>query len=249
MFEQVIRDYVEMEPGQSDAWNPLKKDYELAYRLSLFSCLTAALRKCEMPLASLSILDIGCGTGRSTRMYIDLGIYPEQLTGVDLREGAVALAARLNPAIKYKVIRTAKDAITDGQHQYNWIHTSTAFSSIRQVRERESFANEISDILSVGGYFFYYDLERANDFAGGDLINPRRLFSQLQPVLSLTVNEFPYVRLFKSLQEKSDTLNSGKKESKIKRIARVILNREIREADPQEICRKDVVLFRKNAML
>jgi SAM-dependent methyltransferase len=42
--------------------------------------------------------DIGCGNGRATRMYVDCGFRPDQITGTDLRGNAVASAGKLNPA-------------------------------------------------------------------------------------------------------------------------------------------------------
>ncbi len=193
-FDQVVTDYEILEPGDTDSWNPLKMDGELAYRLSLFCHVTIALRHCGIPLESLRVLDIGCGNGRSTRMYLDLGLYPNQLTGVDLREGAIRLAKRLHPAIDFYVI--GRGAFPAPNHAWNWISLTTVFSSIKAQTDRHRLADEICQKLHSGGHLFYFDRIQANSFAGGDAIDPRRLFKRLKLVWFHEFNASDYHTAF-----------------------------------------------------
>jgi SAM-dependent methyltransferase len=105
LANQVRNAYDRLEPGEADTWNPLFSEFEIAYRLSLFYWLTQALLLSPLSLESLNVLDLGCGNGRSTRMYIDLGLRPEQLMGVDVRLGTIDLARKLNPAIALRLMK------------------------------------------------------------------------------------------------------------------------------------------------
>lgn len=172
--EQILSDYQRLEPDQADTWNPVASDFELFYRLSLLHATTHALRLSRVPVSELKLLDLGCGNGRSTRMYLDLGLRPEQLRGLDLRPGAIELAQRLNPSIQFDVYNGRDFPFAD--QTFNWIHLSTVISSIREQSHRQELTDQISRKLQPGGYVFYFDLVRANDFAGHDIVYPEKLF-------------------------------------------------------------------------
>jgi SAM-dependent methyltransferase len=172
VVDQILADYSHLEPGQSDSWNPISSKFQLGYRLNLFYALAKALQYVDRPLQDLRVLDLGCGNGRSTRMYVDMGLQPQQLRGLDLRPGAIELASKLNPAISWDIHDGGK--LPTG---HNWLSASTVFSSVTGRENRESIAARIRDSLPAGGHVFYYDLRKANPFAGGDLIDPKRLFA------------------------------------------------------------------------
>jgi SAM-dependent methyltransferase len=185
IVEQVLSDYSRLEPGQSDSWNPIGSKFELGYRLNLFYALTRALQHIEAPLDDLRILDLGCGNGRSARMYLDLGVRPDQLTGLDFREGAIALARQLNPAIRWEPYDGG-----DLPSGHNWVSATAVFSSIATHESRQDIVAQIRESLPTGGYMFYYDFRRANPFAGGDPIGPRRLFADLNLIWSQRLGRF-----------------------------------------------------------
>jgi SAM-dependent methyltransferase len=178
--EQIRADYEVLEPGRADAWNPVGSSFELVYRLGLLHAVTQALRLVEIRVRELRVLDIGCGNGRSTRMYLDLGLHPDQLTGLDVRPGAIDLARTLNPSIRFDVYDGEKIPFPDGA--FTWIHVSTVVSSIKTHKHRLELAARITEKLRPGGYVFYFDLIRANDFAGHDTIRPEALFPGLEVV-------------------------------------------------------------------
>jgi SAM-dependent methyltransferase len=185
---QILSDYNTLEPGQSDSWNPVGSKYELGYRLNLFYALARSLQFIEPPLRDLRVLDLGCGNGRSARMYLDMGLRPEQISGLDLRPGAVELARKLNPAIQW--------ALYDGGALplgHNWVSTTTVFSSVEAHESRQEIAGRIRDGLPSGGYAFYYDFRRTNAFAGRELINPQLLFSGFELVWGQRLGRFASV--------------------------------------------------------
>jgi SAM-dependent methyltransferase len=175
--EQIVRDYERLEPGDGDTWNPLIADTQLAYRLGLYHALCHALRASGREPSTLTVVDLGCGNGRSTRMYLDLGFRPEQLTGLDLRPNSIALASRLNPAIRFATMDGPRLPCADGS--VSWLSLCTVMSSILGQESRAGLAAEIRRVLAPDGYLFYFDHSHANEFAGGDRIGPAALFQPL----------------------------------------------------------------------
>jgi SAM-dependent methyltransferase len=183
--DQILADYSSLEPDQADSWNPVGSKFELGYRLNLFFALTRALQRVDGQLEQLRVLDLGCGNGRSTRMYLDVGLRPEQVCGLDLRPGAIALARRLNPAIRFESYDGGE--LPAG---HNWLSTTTVLSSVAGRECRQAIVDRIAASLQVGGYVFYYDLRRANPFAGGDVIDPEHLFRDLSLVWRQPLGRF-----------------------------------------------------------
>ena len=173
-FQQVRDDYAALEPGQSDTWNPLLRDVELEHRVELLRALVQALRASARHHGELTVVDVGCGNGRSTRMYLELGLTPAQLTGVDLRSGALALAATLNPAITWREVGDAPWPMEAGSA--SWVSLCTVFSSIASDADRRHLAAEITRIASPTGQLFFWDRTHALDFAGGQPLVPSDWF-------------------------------------------------------------------------
>jgi len=185
VVDQILADYEQLEPAQTDSWNPVGSKFQLGYRLNLFYALATALQHVPHPLADLRVLDLGCGNGRSTRMYLDMGLQPQQLRGVDLRPGAIALARKLSPAIQWDVHDEG-----DLPRGHNWLSTTTVFSSVATREGRLSVVARIRDSLPRDGYVFYYDARRANPVAGNDLIEPLGLFGGFHVVWSRRLGRF-----------------------------------------------------------
>ena len=180
--DQILRDYRQLEPGQGDSWNPVRSDIELGYRMGMFFALAQSLRLCQFDLADLRVLDVGSGNGRSTRVYIDLGLKPEQLVGIDFRDDTIELARALHPKITAESCESDRIDYPDGS--FNWVQAATVFSSIADHRHRHLLAREMVRSLADGGYLFYFDLRRANRFAGNDVIDVGALFAGLTVVWS-----------------------------------------------------------------
>ena len=183
--EQILADYSTLEPDQSDSWNPVGSKFQLGYRLNLFYGLARAMQYIEHPLRDLRVLDLGCGNGRSTRMYLDMGLHPEQLRGLDLRLGAIALARKLNPKIRWELYDGG-----DLPSGHNWVSMTTVFSSVATRESRQAIVARIRDSLPRGAYVFYYDSRSANPFAGSDRIEPQLLFTDFRLVWRQRLGRF-----------------------------------------------------------
>ncbi|PSB25729.1 class I SAM-dependent methyltransferase [Stenomitos frigidus] len=204
---QIVTDYETLEPGETDSWNPLGNEYELAYRLAVFYALTQALEMSQISLRDLKVLDLGCGNGRSTRMYIDLGLSPRQLTGLDLRPGTIELAKKLNPGISY--LAYDGETIPFPSHSFNWISVTTVFSSIKGEECRRHIVEQIYQALPPGGYVFYFDLRLINWFAGIGPVRPLQLFSKFDRVWYYPVKHMDFIPLDKQFRKVSQVFRSG----------------------------------------
>jgi SAM-dependent methyltransferase len=189
---KILAEYEALEPGESDTWNPLYSYIELKYRLSLFYSINQAIAKIPTSIESMRVLDIGCGNGRSTRMYLDLGLRPEQITGLDIRPDAIVLARKLHPSIRY--LTYDGETLPFDVKGFNWISVTTVFSSI-SPEYRRTLVNQINGMLQRGGYLFYYDMLRSNPFAGRDYIHPIQLFHSFKPLWHYTVRAYQFIPL------------------------------------------------------
>ncbi len=189
---QVRDDYDLLEPGQLDTWNPVHSEYELAYRLSIYHAATEALLLSQIPLSQLKVLDIGCGNGRSSRMYIELGLHPEQIIGVDVRTGGtINLAKKLNPAIQFEAY-DGDPRVYSGRG-INWVSLAGVLSTIKDPEGRRILANQIYELLPPGGYLFYFELYQALKMVGGGRIYPLKIFSDFEKVWARPVRSYKYV--------------------------------------------------------
>ncbi|RKY21306.1 MAG: hypothetical protein DRQ55_04805 [Planctomycetota bacterium] len=180
LARQVLEDYATLEPGDSDSWNPLRREVELEHRVELLRRLTWALRAAEVDAEQLSVLDVGCGTGRSTRMYLELGLLPQQLTGIDLRPGALSRARRVHPAIRW--LHTPDEAWPVEAGCMSWASLCTVLSSVRAPAARRELAAQIARAVPPGGHLFFWDRTHALDFAGADRLTPGPWFEGFEPV-------------------------------------------------------------------
>ncbi len=190
--DAILTVYDTLEPGETDSWNPLYSDYQLTMRLSLLWLARESLRQVDQSINTMEVLDIGCGTGRASRMYVDLGFRPEQITGMDLREGTVRMASQLNPSIKYF---TQEELLQQPPKLYDWISLVTVVSSVGTDEDRRFVIKQADALLKPGGHLFYYDLVNANAFAGGDPIRPARLFDGFDLIWHPSVKDSHFVPL------------------------------------------------------
>lgn len=191
LVDQVRADYDLLEPGEADTWNPLFSEFEIAYRLSLFYSLTQALLLSPIPLESLNVLDLGSGNGRSTRMYVDLGLRPEQLMGVDVRFGTIELARKLNPAIRFETYEG--DPTVFANQGFNWLSMAGILSTIKSMEKHQQLAEQVYQTLPPGGFLFYFDLYQGLNIVGGGRIHPLKVFSNLKKVWSSPVRSYRFM--------------------------------------------------------
>jgi SAM-dependent methyltransferase len=179
-FDDVINVYQTLEPPGSDTWNPLWMEEELWHRNRIFIALVRALRQIHIPISEAKILDVGCGVGRSTRVLLELGARPENILGIDIRPDAISYAKIINPGISLSVTRDFDEWPTPSL--FNLCPQLTVFSSISGDERRLALAAMMEKMVSDNSYIFWWDLVKANPFAGGDVIEPQKLFKNCELV-------------------------------------------------------------------
>ncbi|MBF2025820.1 MAG: class I SAM-dependent methyltransferase [Oscillatoriales cyanobacterium C42_A2020_001] len=193
--QQVLSDYEVLEPDEADTWNPVKSEYEIAYRLSLLYYTAKAVCLSSISLETAKLLDLGCGNGRSTRMYLDLGLCPEQLTGLDLRPGTINLARKLNPAINF--LSYEGEALPFADQSFNWVSMAGVISQIQDVESRKNLITEIYRKLQPGGFVYNFDKFRASGLVGGGEVRPLQYFSpeQFRKIWYTPVRSYQFMSL------------------------------------------------------
>lgn len=192
--------YSGFEGPNQDTWSPLHNDTELWHRVRLLLEACRMVRKIPMPVTSLKVLDVGCGVGRSTRLMVDLGANPKNVLGIDFRESAIEYALEINPAIRFKHIVDLEDW---PQEKFDLAVQCTAFSSIPSDALRKKSAALMEQSVGANGYILWWDILKANEFAGGDEMDPTRLFSARKILalknVSLQPNVEDSIRLLRGL--------------------------------------------------
>jgi SAM-dependent methyltransferase len=129
-------------------------------------------------LTRLRILDVGCGRGAWLRQLLEYGAEPTRLFGLDLLEGNVQDALRLNPALHFACGDAAQLPFPDGC--FDLVIQFMLFTSVLSDRFRKKISQEMMRILSPGGRILWYDFMYNNpknkDVRGIGRAEIRRLF-------------------------------------------------------------------------
>jgi len=187
-IEAIRRLYSKLEPPDCDAWSPLYNEVELHHRVRLSLEACRALRRIPKQAKELKVLDVGCGIGRSGRLFVELGIVPDNILGIDIRESAIEFARRVNPAIRYQALRDLTDWPSE---RFDLCVQCTVFSSIPGTELRQATARLMEQSVGREGYIFWWDIQNANGFAGGDRLDPVRLFPNRKVLSSREVSLLP----------------------------------------------------------
>ena len=129
-------------------------------------------------LASLRVLDLGCGGGWWLRTLLRWGARPEHLAGIDLLPEAVAAAGAIHPDLH--VACGNADALPFPDGAFDIVSQFTVFSSILDAELRGRIAVEMLRVLRPGGVALWYDFTvnpRNRETRGIDRTELRRLFT------------------------------------------------------------------------
>ena len=97
------------------------------------------------------ILDIGCGTGRTTAY---LHIMGHQVTGIDIAKQMIMKARSIHPDIDYRVMDAANLEFED--HSFDAaLFSFNGLDCLYPVSKRTEALNEIHRVLRNGGVFIY----------------------------------------------------------------------------------------------
>jgi SAM-dependent methyltransferase len=170
-------------------WAPFNPD-EAAVRAQQLLSFAQLLRGAgRIDLEGLRILDLGCGTGRHLRQFLDMGAAPADVVGADLDEISLHKARALSPNIRFEL--TCGPALPFGT-EFDLVTHHFVFSSIPSSAFREILAAEMLRVTRAGGLIYWWDMTHMAAAAGGTAVplNARDLFPAL-PITELRVSRWP----------------------------------------------------------
>lgn len=133
------------------------------------------------PLAELSVVEIGCGSGSNLLELLRLGFSPQNLVANELLPERAALARRNLPAACNLIEGDAlgADLLPEG---FDLVYQSTVFSSILDDSFQMKLAERMWSWVRPGGAVLWYDFTYDNpgnrDVRGVPLARVRELFPQ-----------------------------------------------------------------------
>jgi SAM-dependent methyltransferase len=107
-------------------------------------------------LATQRVLDVGCGEGRWLRRFIQWGVSPENLAGIDLLPERVAGARDACPPT-VRVLCGSADQLSFEDGSLDIVLCMNVFSSILSGGLRAAVAAEMLRVLRPGGFVLWYD--------------------------------------------------------------------------------------------
>jgi len=125
------------------------------------------------------VLDMGAGFGGTLRRFVEYGVAPSNLVGLDIGEARLRLARSMNPAISYVLAAGSHLPFRDNSFQI--VILGAVFSSILSTPLRQALASEARRVLAEDGVILWYDYAIANlhspDMRGVPLGELKELFS------------------------------------------------------------------------
>lgn len=173
-------------------WAPFQ-EAEVAGRCQQYRQLAALLRECSvLSLEGKRVLDVGCGTGRAVRAFVDWGADPAQVCGIDIMPPSIEAGRRLAPHLRLELFDGV--GIPFGDASYDLVTQFVCFSSILSPELRRHLAQEMWRVLAPGGYVFWWDLLRTQGPSAHDrdhLLDVGQLFPDV-PCRELRVAVDPW---------------------------------------------------------
>ncbi len=108
-----------------------------------------------MPLHDRRVLDVGCGSGAVLRRFIDYGVFPDNLYGIDLLEQKAAEAQQLQPNIN--VTWGSAEQLPYQDAFFDIVLQFMAFTSILDAAMKRRVAQEMLRVLKSGGIIVWHD--------------------------------------------------------------------------------------------
>lgn len=123
--------------------------------------LLVLLSRLAVPLSTVRILEVGCGTGAWLRDFVRWGVPPQNLWGVDLLPEAVAEAAERLPAgVHVECHSVTQLPFADGA--FDIVLQSMLFTSLLEHEVRQLAAGEMLRVLAPTGAVLWYDFFMKN---------------------------------------------------------------------------------------
>lgn len=113
-------------------------------------------------LMNKRVLDVGCGSGEILSYFLEGGVLPENLYGIDLLSGRIEEAQRLYPGVSFTCGNAER--LHYASKFFDIITQSTVFTSILDSKMKRSMAVEMLRVLKTGGIIIWHDYRFNNPF-------------------------------------------------------------------------------------
>lgn len=151
-----IREFYEnRDQATVPTWSPIDPA-TMYHRFLMDLALVDGLNAACIDLASVSVLDVGCGNGLALRNLVELGADPARLAGVELVPGRVARARELSPHIRFEVADATDLPFPDDS--FDVVMQQSALCNVLDPGARRAFAGEMLRVLRPGGHVLWYDV-------------------------------------------------------------------------------------------
>jgi ubiquinone/menaquinone biosynthesis C-methylase UbiE len=125
------------------------------------AALRALARHDFLPLASKSILEVGCGTGGWLRDLVRWGAQPSDITGIDLLPDRISEARRLcPPGVRLECGSATQLPWATGE--FDLVLQATTLTAVLDLSVRHRIAGEMRRVLKPGGLILWYDFRFDN---------------------------------------------------------------------------------------
>ncbi|MEQ1945603.1 MAG: class I SAM-dependent methyltransferase [Bryobacteraceae bacterium] len=124
------------------------------------ACLRLLLDKRAQDWSAVRIADIGCGKGDWLRTFLDWGVPPEHLTGIDTDAARLQLAAVRAPGTQ--LFRADCRMLPLAGGSFDMVTQFTLFTSLLDPDVRKQAAQEMTRIVKPGGVIVWYDFFAPN---------------------------------------------------------------------------------------
>jgi len=154
--DRIAHAYEGLEERAGGRWDPANRGNQLIVRERRVATTRLLQGAGLLPLGTREVLEVGSGAGGELGWLVELGAAPQHLTGVDLLEDRVALAAKAYPEINFHQGNAEKLEFADAS--FDLVMAITVFSSIFDGQMAANVASEILRVLRAGGGLLWYDV-------------------------------------------------------------------------------------------
>jgi cyclopropane fatty-acyl-phospholipid synthase-like methyltransferase len=161
-YREVVRDRYD---GELDAVHPYSNQYyslnpvgyaaSTAIRRVVYR-MFAAIRREGRDVTAMRILDVGCGRGSLTRLFLEIALHPQNVHGIDLSSARIEGSRLMNPSVSYEcadILQTPTVPV-----RYDLVTAFDVFMHFATGEQIQAALANVRSILAADGYFAWYDV-------------------------------------------------------------------------------------------